>query len=93
MEAFTVRDKLIRDSLAFTAGAVEIRNRGIAAHVSTLLDRGAQWPYPWLRLNPDFATGDTISDILFDGVPHPESEPIFRLTQDEHDCFSCGGAS
>jgi superfamily II DNA helicase RecQ len=88
VDVFTIRDKLIGDYRAFTSGAVEIRDRRIAAHVSALLDGGAQWPDPWLSLNPSFATGGTISDLVSDGVLHPETERIFRVKRDEHDAGS-----
>ena len=40
---------------------------------------GYQWPDPWLSLNPSFASGGTISELVGQGLLQPEAKDIFRL--------------
>jgi len=88
VDVFKIRDQLVDDYRAFTSGAVEIRDRRIAQHVSELLDGGAQWPDPWLSLNPSFETGGTISELVDEGLLHAEASRIFRVKQNVHDVGS-----
>jgi hypothetical protein len=34
--------------------------------------RGYQWPDPWLSLNPNFASGGTITDLITEGLLQPD---------------------
>lgn len=48
MDAFGVRDDLIRDYQAFTAGFLQVRDERIGAVVQTAIEGGLLWPEPWL---------------------------------------------
>jgi len=78
MDVFEVREQLVRDYRSFTAAFVEPRDPRISAFLSEQLASGAQWPDPWLSLNPSFATGGTTTDLVDAGVLHPECDQIFR---------------
>ncbi|MGA5305855.1 DEAD/DEAH box helicase [Nucisporomicrobium flavum] len=78
MDAFGVHRELINDYRAFTSGFVDVRDRRIAAHVGERLDSGVQWPDPWVSLNPSFAPGGRIADLVTEGLLHPECDRIFR---------------
>ncbi|MGH3970909.1 MAG: DEAD/DEAH box helicase, partial [Mycobacterium sp.] len=41
------------------------------------------WPEPWLALNPAFEPGGTVSDIVDQGVLHPQAREIFRVRTDD----------
>ena len=79
MDVFEIQQRLIRDYRAFTSGFVDVRDRRIAAHVQERLDSGMQWPDPSLSLNPNFATGGTITELVREGLLHSECERIFRI--------------
>jgi MoxR-like ATPase len=81
MDVFGVRERLIRDYKEFTESFVEIDNDRIRAHVAERLDAGYQWPEPWLSLNPNFASGGTITELVQAGLLHPTCERIFRLKE------------
>ncbi|HEX6468910.1 MAG TPA: hypothetical protein VF069_07405 [Streptosporangiaceae bacterium] len=83
MDIFVVHGGLIRDYRAFTSGAVNVRNQDIAAQVRRGLDEGEQWPDPWLSLNPSFAEGGSIAELVQAGLLHPECERIFRVGKPE----------
>ncbi|MBX9386923.1 DEAD/DEAH box helicase [Streptomonospora nanhaiensis] len=78
MDVFKVREQLIEDYAEFTSGAVVIKDPRIRAQVEADVERGEQWPDPWLSLNPSFEPGGTVTDLVRDGVLHPECERIFR---------------
>lgn len=85
MDVFRVHQQLISDYRAFTSGFVDVRDRRIAAHVAGRLDSGSQWPDPWLSLNPNFASGGTITELVQEKLLHPECERIFRIKTDPAD--------
>ena len=85
MDVFRVRDRLIDDYREFTGSFVDIHDKNIREHVAERMARGYQWPDPWLSLNPNFASGGTITDLIAEGLLHPECERIFRLKDDNPD--------
>ena len=82
MDVFRVRDRLIDDYRDFTGSFVDIHDKSIREHVAERMARGYQWPDPWLSLNPNFASGGTITDLIGQGLLQPECERIFRLKDD-----------
>jgi hypothetical protein len=48
VDVFEVHRKLVGDYRSFTSGLVDVRDPRIAKHLAAELDRGAQWPDPWL---------------------------------------------
>jgi ATP-dependent helicase YprA (DUF1998 family) len=85
MDIFRVRDLLIDDYREFTGSFVEILDPRIRQHVDERMARGYQWPDPWLSLNPNFASGGTISELVSAHLLQPECERIFRLKEDGPD--------
>ena len=82
MDVFRVRDRLIDDYREFTGSFVDIHDKNIREHVAERMARGYQWPDPWLSLNPNFASGGMITDLITEGLLQPECEKIFRLKDD-----------
>lgn len=76
---FKVRQQLVDDYRSFTSAFVDVRDRRIQELVRDQLDSGAQWPDPWLSLNPAFATGGSVPDLVAEGLLHSECERIFRV--------------
>ena len=64
MDVFGLRDRLIEDYRDFTGSFVDIHDKSIADHVRDRMGRGYQWPDPWLSLNPNFASGGTITELV-----------------------------
>ena len=79
MDVFRVRDRLIEDYREFTGSFVDIHDKTIREHVAERMALGYQWPDPWLSLNPKFASGGTITELVAEGLLQPECERIFRL--------------
>lgn len=78
VDVFAVHERVIADYRAFTSGFVEVRDERIKAFVDQQFAEGVQWPDPWLSLNPSFASGGTIPDLVETGLLHPECARIFR---------------
>lgn len=79
MDVFEVREQLVRDYRSFTAAFVEPRDQRIGEFLAQQLAEGAQWPDPWLSLNPDFSPGGTVTELVDAELLHPECERIFRM--------------
>lgn len=78
MDVFAVHEQVIADYRAFTSGFVEVRDPRIKEFVDRQFDEGVQWPDPWVGLNPSFATGGSVPDLVRQGLLHDEAEWIFR---------------
>ena len=85
MDVFGVQQQLIDDYRSFTTAFVDIKDARIKQHVADQLERGEQWPAPWLSLNPAFETGDSVSDLVRDGLLHEECLRIFRVKESMDD--------
>ncbi|HEX6970395.1 MAG TPA: protein kinase [Micromonosporaceae bacterium] len=83
MDVFAVHRQLIEDYRAFTEGGTIIRDDRIATFVEEDLEKKSQWPDPWLSLNPFFASGGTVLELVNEGVLHPECARIFQTGKAE----------
>ena len=88
MDIWDVRDRLIDDYRSFTTAFVDIRDRRVKEYVDDQLLRGDQWPEPWISLNPMFASGGSVRDLVTEGLLHDECERIFRVKHDLSDAGS-----
>lgn len=70
---------MVDDYRAFTSSFVKPRDARIAGHVERLMESGERWPAPWPSLSPAFAPGGSISELVDEGLLHPECRRIFRL--------------
>lgn len=78
MDVFEIRRRLVDDYRRYTTSFVDIRDPRIKEFVDSELDRGRQWPEPWISLNPSFASGGSVPELVAEGLLHPETERIFR---------------
>ena len=83
MDVFQVHQQLLTDYEAFTADFTKIHDPRIREHVDRRMANGDQWPDAYLSLNPNFASGGSISELVKQGLLHPECERIFRVGKEE----------
>ena len=83
MDVFKVHQQLLADYESFTSGFTEIHDPAIRRHVEERMRSGTQWPDAYLSLNPNFAGGGSVSDLVGSDLLHPECERIFRVGKDE----------
>lgn len=79
MNVFELRDRLIEDYRAYVTSFVSIRDSRIQTQVETELTGGLLWPEPRIALNPAFAPGAWIDELVQEQVLHPECAKIFRI--------------
>jgi len=82
MDVFELRDSVIGDYQRFIEGFLHVRDERIRKVVAETLDDGLLWPEPWLSLNPTFAPGGTVEDLVGSGLLHDECARAFRLGKD-----------
>ena len=82
MDVFTAHQQLIADYASFTSGSIAIHDRRIRQHMDERQRNGDQWPDPYLSLNPNFASGGSIADLVGAGILHTECDRIFRIGKD-----------
>ena len=88
MNVFDFRDRLVADYAAYVTSFISIRDPRIRERVDQDLAEGLLWPEPSIGLNPSFAKGGWIDDLVAEGVLHSECSRIFRVKRDKGDAGS-----
>ncbi|SDE07893.1 protein kinase domain-containing protein [Streptomyces prasinopilosus] len=83
MDVFGIHADLIGEYESFTKSGTVIRDARITGFVEDDLAAKSQWPDPWLSLNPFFADGGQVTDLVRDGVLHPRCAEIFQADKKE----------
>ncbi|MBE2201994.1 MAG: DEAD/DEAH box helicase [Anaerolinea sp.] len=83
MDVFNLRRQLIDDYSAYIGSFIHINDNRIRQHVYDELQAGVLWPDPLIQLNPTFAPGAWIDDLVTTGALHPLCRDIFRLKADK----------
>lgn len=81
MDVFELRNQLIDDYGSYIRSFLNIRDQHIVAHVEQGLNDGLLWPDPLLQLNPNFAPGKWIDELVDEGALHSLCRTIFRLKE------------
>lgn len=85
MDVFELHRKVIDDYAAYTRSFINIADDRIAAEVEREISEGLLWPEPLLQLNPSFAPGKKIDELIAEGVLHEDCGKIFRIKQNDND--------
>ena len=67
MNVFNFRDRLVADYAAYVTSFISIRDSRIRERVDQDLAEGLLWPEPSIGLNPSFAKGGWIDDLVAEG--------------------------
>ncbi len=73
MDVFELRNQVVADYGSYVQSFVTIRDE----HVEQALRDGFLWPEPLVQLNPSFEPGETLRQLVDEGVLHPECLRIF----------------
>ena len=80
MDVFELRDKIIcGDYARYTSSFIEIADERIRTEVEEKFTAGLLWPEPLLQLNPSFAPGGSVKELVEQGILAPACEKVFRL--------------
>jgi hypothetical protein len=85
MDVFALRQRLVEDYAEYVGSFLEIADPRIRAEVDARLADGLLWPYPLVQLNPAFEPGETIDQLVDQGVLAPGRRDIFRARKSERD--------
>src|SRR6266699_990911 len=85
MNIFEFRDRLIDDYASYIKSFIQIRDPHIHSFVQRQLQQGMLWPDPLIQLNPLFAPGESIDELVAKGTLHRECARIFRKDKTESD--------
>ena len=85
MNIFEFRNQLIGDYASYIQSFIQIRDPQIRDFVQQKLTEGILWPEPLIQLNPLFERGESIDELVAQGVLHPECARIFRKEKTERD--------
>ncbi len=83
MNVFELHSSVLKDYEAYTRSFIRIEDARIRAAVDSAVEQGILWPDPLLQLNPSFEPGDTIDDLVQEGVLHEESGRVFRIKTEQ----------
>lgn len=84
MNVFEFRKRLIDDYLDCVTSFISIRDSRIQERVDEDLSGGLLWPEPSIGLNPSFAKGAWIDELVANGTLHQECSRIFRIKPDKN---------
>ncbi len=90
MNIFDLRTRLIEDYNAYISSFFQIRDPRIRATVDEAIHAGLLWPEALIQLNPAFAPGAWIDDLVGEGVLHEECRRIFRKDKDRPEYHGAG---
>jgi tRNA A-37 threonylcarbamoyl transferase component Bud32 len=82
-DIFGVHQRLIDEYRDYTEHAAVIRDDRIAKALEDDLDAKSQWPDPRLSLNPFFADGGSVQDLVDEGLLHRDCAKIFQAGKTE----------
>src|SRR5438132_8602798 len=85
MNIFDFLDLLIGDYASYIKSFIQIRDPQINGFVRQKLQEGVLWPEPLIQLNPLFERGESIDELVAQGVLHRECSRIFRKDKSEDD--------
>ncbi|MFN0083820.1 MAG: DEAD/DEAH box helicase [Blastocatellia bacterium] len=83
MNIFEFRDQLIDDYSAYVRSFIRIRDGRINNYVEQQMREGVFYPEPLIQLNPAFARGSAIENLVARGELHAECANIFRRDKKE----------
>lgn len=85
VDAFGVLQGVLEDYQSFVEGFLEIKDDDVRAKVQEEIAEGLLWPEPWLGLNPSFASGGSIDQLVAEGLLHSDCRSIFRRRENDVD--------
>jgi len=83
MDAFRLRNQVIRDYGAYVRSFLTIRDDRIRGLVEEEMEGGFLWPDPLIQLNPSFEPGEPLQALIDAGELHPECINIFREKRED----------
>jgi len=78
MDVFALRDQVVDDYRRYVTSFMVLRDRRVRERVDAALAEGRLWPEPRIGLNPAFASGGSVEELVTEGLLHRVCADIFR---------------
>jgi len=75
MDVFKLRNDLVEYYSEYIKSFINIQDERIYKFVKKEFDEGLLWPEPLIQINPSFESGNTINELVQEGILHPELFP------------------
>ncbi len=85
MNIFTYRNHLINDYKSYIKSFISIKNEKIKSFVENELESGLLWPESLIQLNPSFKKGNSIDELVAEGILQKDCSRIFRIKEKQDD--------
>jgi superfamily II DNA/RNA helicase len=85
MQIFEFRNEVVADYRKYIESFISIADPRIRQKVDQELQGGLLWRDPLVQINPNFARGKKIDDLIEEKLLHPECGRIFRRSKKETD--------
>ena len=85
MQIFEFRNEVVADYRKYIESFISIADPRIWQKVDQELQGGLLWRDPLVQINPNFARGKKIDDLIEEKLLHPECGRIFRRSKKETD--------
>lgn len=84
MDVFAFRDQLVNEYERFSRSFTKIRAADISDAVDKEYADGRFWPDPLIQLNPKFAPGGYVDELVAQGILDRECARIFRIKKPDN---------
>lgn len=81
LDVFNLRDEVIQDYRTYIESFLKIRDSRVESFVHQALDRGELWIDPLVQLNPLYKSGATVTELVHQGILHPDCSNYFCTKQ------------
>jgi ATP-dependent helicase YprA (DUF1998 family) len=78
LDIFRLRRRLVDDYGSYVSSFIRIKDDRVEEEVLSNLAEGLLWPDPLIQLNPSFEAGETIDELVGEGILHEECARVFR---------------
>jgi ATP-dependent helicase YprA (DUF1998 family) len=79
VDVFELRDQMVAEYESYVMSFLAIGDKRLEAEVKNQLASGLLWPEPRIGLNPSFASGGKIGQLVEEGLLHSECRRIFQI--------------
>ena len=83
MDVFELRERVISDYRDFVTSFMSIKDPRVDEEVQRELADGLLWPEPRIALNPAYADGGWVDDLVAQKTLEERCSEVFRLAKDQ----------
>ena len=85
LDVFQLRRRLVDDYGSYVSSFIRIKDHRVGEEVRNSLGEGLLWPDPLIQLNPSFEAGESVDELVAEGILKEECRRIFRRKKNPPD--------